>query len=80
MSTDANARGAQPTLGHIRALDGIRALSVLLVGGRRADDPARVVIDKATMREVAGSTAPGWRVAWASATIDPSWFPSLPCQ
>ena len=28
MRTDANARGAQPTLGHIRGLDGIRALSV----------------------------------------------------
>lgn len=31
MRTDANARGAQPTLGHIRGLDGIRALSVLAI-------------------------------------------------
>jgi len=31
MSTDANARGARPTLGHIRGLDGIRALSVLAI-------------------------------------------------
>ena len=28
MSTDANARGPRPTLGHIWGLDGIRALSV----------------------------------------------------
>jgi len=31
MSTDANARGPRPTLGHIRGLDGIRALSVLAI-------------------------------------------------
>ncbi len=31
MSTDANARGGRPTLGHIRGLDGIRALSVLAI-------------------------------------------------
>jgi peptidoglycan/LPS O-acetylase OafA/YrhL len=31
MSTDANAPGARPTLGHIRGLDGIRALSVLAI-------------------------------------------------
>ena len=31
MSTDANARGRRPTLGHIRGLDGIRALSVLAI-------------------------------------------------
>ena len=31
MSTDANAPGARPTLGHIRGLDGIRALSVLSI-------------------------------------------------
>jgi peptidoglycan/LPS O-acetylase OafA/YrhL len=31
MSTDANARGARPSLGHIRGLDGIRALSVLAI-------------------------------------------------
>jgi peptidoglycan/LPS O-acetylase OafA/YrhL len=31
MSTDANARGGQPTLGHLRGLDGIRALSVLAI-------------------------------------------------
>ena len=31
MSTDANARGDRPTLGHIRGLDGIRALSVLAI-------------------------------------------------
>jgi peptidoglycan/LPS O-acetylase OafA/YrhL len=31
MSTDANARGTRPTLGHIRGLDGIRALSVLAI-------------------------------------------------
>jgi peptidoglycan/LPS O-acetylase OafA/YrhL len=31
MSTDANARWNRPTLGHIRGLDGIRALSVLAI-------------------------------------------------
>ena len=31
MSTDANARAGRPTLGHIRGLDGIRALSVLAI-------------------------------------------------
>jgi peptidoglycan/LPS O-acetylase OafA/YrhL len=31
MSTDANAPGTRPTLGHIRGLDGIRALSVLAI-------------------------------------------------
>src|SRR5271168_1002333 len=31
MSTDANATGSRPTLGHIRGLDGIRALSVLAI-------------------------------------------------
>ncbi len=31
MSTDANAHGPRPTLGHIRGLDGIRALSVLAI-------------------------------------------------
>ena len=31
MSTDANARGARPTLGHIRGLDGIRAFAVLSI-------------------------------------------------
>src|ERR1700727_939198 len=31
MSTDANAPGARPTLGHINGLDGIRALSVLAI-------------------------------------------------
>jgi peptidoglycan/LPS O-acetylase OafA/YrhL len=31
MSTDANARRARPTLGHIRGLDGIRAFSVLAI-------------------------------------------------
>ncbi len=31
MSTDANAPGARSTLGHIRGLDGIRALSVLSI-------------------------------------------------
>jgi peptidoglycan/LPS O-acetylase OafA/YrhL len=31
MSTDANALGARPTLGHIRGLDGVRALSVLAI-------------------------------------------------
>ena len=31
MSTDANARGGRPTLGHVRGLDGIRALSVLAI-------------------------------------------------
>ncbi|HEY6427959.1 MAG TPA: acyltransferase, partial [Acidimicrobiales bacterium] len=31
MSTDANARGARPSLGHIRGLDGIRAMSVLAI-------------------------------------------------
>jgi len=31
MSTDANARGPRPTLGHVRGLDGIRALSVLAI-------------------------------------------------
>jgi peptidoglycan/LPS O-acetylase OafA/YrhL len=31
MSTDANAHGGCPTPGHIRGLDGIRALSVLAV-------------------------------------------------
>src|SRR6202044_2839057 len=31
MSTDANAPGGRPTLGHIRGLDGIRALSVLAI-------------------------------------------------
>src|SRR5580692_228074 len=31
MSTDANARGARPSLGHIPGLDGVRALSVLAI-------------------------------------------------
>ena len=31
MVTDANAPGARPTMGHIRGLDGIRALSVLAI-------------------------------------------------
>src|SRR5580692_3023412 len=31
MSTDANAPGGRPTMGHIRGLDGIRALSVLAI-------------------------------------------------
>ncbi len=31
MSTDANARGARPSLGHIPGLDGIRALAVLAI-------------------------------------------------
>src|SRR5580700_11490157 len=31
MSTDANAPAPRPTLGHIRGLDGIRALSVLAI-------------------------------------------------
>ena len=31
MGTDANAPGARPTMGHIRGLDGIRALSVLAI-------------------------------------------------
>ena len=31
MSTDANARGTRPTLGHIRGLDGIRAFAVLSI-------------------------------------------------
>ncbi len=31
MNTDANAPAARPTLGHIRGLDGIRALSVLAI-------------------------------------------------
>ena len=31
MSTDANAPGARPTMGHIPGLDGIRALSVLAI-------------------------------------------------
>ncbi len=31
MSTDANAREGRPTMGHIRGLDGIRALSVLAI-------------------------------------------------
>ena len=31
MSTDANARGARPTLGHIRGLDRIGALSLLAI-------------------------------------------------
>ena len=31
MSTDANAPGARPTMGHIRGLDGVRALSVLAI-------------------------------------------------
>ncbi len=31
MSTDANAREGRPTLGHIRGLDGIRAVSVLAI-------------------------------------------------
>ena len=31
MSTDANARGPRPKLGHVRGLDGIRALSVLAI-------------------------------------------------
>ena len=31
MSTDANAPGTSPTLGHIRGLDGVRAVSVLAI-------------------------------------------------
>ncbi|HEX4161293.1 MAG TPA: acyltransferase, partial [Acidimicrobiales bacterium] len=31
MSTDANARGGRPSLGHIPGLDGVRALSVLAI-------------------------------------------------
>ena len=31
MSTDADAPGGRPTMGHIRGLDGIRALSVLAI-------------------------------------------------
>ncbi len=31
MSTDANAPGTSPTLGHIRGLDGVRAVSLLAI-------------------------------------------------
>src|ERR1700727_4112055 len=31
MSTDANARGGRPTMGHINGLDGIRAFAVLSI-------------------------------------------------
>ena len=31
MSTDANARGARPTLGHLPGLDGVRTFAVLAI-------------------------------------------------
>ncbi len=82
MSTDANARGAQPTLGHIGGLDGIRALSLLAIiafhtgvdsvsGGSYGVDSFLVLSEWARRVNV----RPGWRVAGASVTIDPHMVP-----